>query len=66
MDAPPVRPGRDSMSIIFIVPFSMMAAELSVALGRTDPRLVDQRSDNNGDNNIYNNKDGAHEGSGYG
>ena len=65
VDAPPVRPGRDSMSIIFIVPFSMMVAEFLVALDRTDPCLVDQRSISDGDNNIDNDKDGAHGGSGY-
>ena len=66
MDAPPVQPGCDNMSIILIVPFSIMAAEILVALDCTDPRLIDQRSGSDGDSNIDNDKDGAHKGSGYG
>ena len=41
VDTPPVRPGRDGTSINLLVPYSMVTAELSVLLDRTDPRLVD-------------------------
>ena len=58
------------MSINLPVPFSMVAAELLVALGWTDPCPVDQRSDSDGDNSVNNDnvdidKDGLHGCSGY-
>ena len=58
-DAPLVRSGRESMSVNLLVPFRMVTAELVVVLNWTDPCLVDQRSDEDGNNNINNDTDGV-------
>ena len=59
VDVPPVRPGRNSTSVNLLVTFGHVVAELLVTIDRTDPQLVDQRSDGDGDNTVNNNKDGG-------
>ena len=47
--APQVQLVSDSLSVNLIILFSMVADELLVALNWTGPRLVDRRSNGDGD-----------------